>query len=87
MVVIETKSTSQEIYDIIKEIWEITKRPIPLYLVYNWIRFKKRLNLTTNQIKGALKWLFDSGKLKWVREGHFLIPSDVEVDTNDDRER
>ena len=74
------KSTSQEVYDVIVELYAKMKKPISLYQLYNWIRFRKRLNLTTNQIKGALRYLFDQGKLKWVREGH-LIPS--EADNNE----
>ena len=74
------KSTSQEVYDVIVELYAKLRKPIPLYLLYDWIRYRKRLGLTTNQIKGALKYLFDHGKVKWAREGH-LIPS--EADNNE----
>lgn len=78
----ETKTTSQEVYETIVELYNLLKSPIPLYLLYDWIRYRKRLGLSTKQIRGSLKYLFDSGKLKWAKEGH-LIPSEFEEDNDD----
>jgi len=59
---------SEEVFELVKEM----KPPISLYSFYGFLRRKGLLGkYSLKQIRDALKWLFECGKLKWVKEGWF----------------
>ena len=60
---------SEEVFELIKQM----KPPISLYSFYSVARRKGLLDkYGLKQVKNALKWLFECGKLKWVEEGWFV---------------
>ena len=77
MVNITTESTSRIVYERIREIYEKTGSPVPLYILYQICR--KKDNLSTKQIRWALKWLFDHDKLEW-KDWHLIPLKEVEGD-------
>lgn len=77
MLEIETKTTSQIIYERIFSIYNSLKQPVSLWQVYQSCR---KDGYSIWQIRGSLKWLFDNGFLKWEGDGHLIPLKEVKTD-------